>query len=545
MTGFGLWSVPLQGSHVFVFFEGGHILHPRYFATVPGIPSENPNTSKGFNDPDGMYPNTTSVEPEKPNELNEADFHRLARGDTSNTPISYRNSNLDTDVSKADGNTWDEPSSAYSAQYPHNIVFSTHSGLTIEVDSTPGEERYHIFHPSNTFIEVDKDGNVIVKNAKRKYEIVGNDKNIHIMLNHNQTVDGQRTDKVYKDEIRYVGQTREETIVEDVDQTIGENKYIKIGENQTMDVTNNEERTIGNEKDESISSDSLLNVGGTLYINVSGYCKVSSNSRIDIAAPTVHINSVSPETAVVRTPDGVKLEVEDEEIEYTTIDMEEGSEGHLDDEEGYDDGEPIDEYKSPGIEIDEDEETPPEHGATPVASCGDISSPVDTYLILEEVSSAEDLSGNGYIFTVGSLTTGPVVSTYEIRDQAGLTDAEIACNLRAWAENIGKPLIEDWGTDGLVITSGFRHGNGNSQHHLGQAVDLQYPSRTNTELYEIAVWIKDNLNFDQLILEYGGNYPWIHVSYNQDGNRNVTDPAKFGTRIFPGNYIWGTLKNME
>jgi len=35
ITGQGLFSVPLVNSHVFVFFESGHILQPRYFATVP------------------------------------------------------------------------------------------------------------------------------------------------------------------------------------------------------------------------------------------------------------------------------------------------------------------------------------------------------------------------------------------------------------------------------------------------------------------------------------------------------------------------------
>lgn len=38
ISGFGIWSVPLQGSHVFVFFENGNILNPRYFATAPGLP---------------------------------------------------------------------------------------------------------------------------------------------------------------------------------------------------------------------------------------------------------------------------------------------------------------------------------------------------------------------------------------------------------------------------------------------------------------------------------------------------------------------------
>lgn len=267
VSGFGLWSVPLQGSHVFVFFEGGHIMQPRYFASVPGIPSNAPNTEEGFNDPDGIYPNTTSTEPTKPNALSEADYHRLSRGETENTPISYRNSNRDTDVSQADGNTWDEPESAYNAQYPHNTVFATHAGLVIEVDSTSENERYHIFHPSNTFIEVDKDGNVIVKNAKKKYEIVGDDKNIHIMLNHNQTVDGQRTDKVSEDEIRYVGK----------------NKYITIG----ID----EERSVGGNFTVDIGGSGQMNAGTFTITAGSGDVTLTSGSQIVLNCPNVVIQN--------------------------------------------------------------------------------------------------------------------------------------------------------------------------------------------------------------------------------------------------------------
>ena len=59
-----------------------------------------------------------------------------------------------------------------------------------------------------------------------------------------------------------------------------------------------------------------------------------------------------------------------------------------------------------------------------------------------------------------------------------------------------------------------------SQHVLGMAADIECPSISNMEL---AVWIKDNLEFDQLILEfYTPTDPasgWVHVSFNKEGNR--------------------------
>lgn len=59
-----------------------------------------------------------------------------------------------------------------------------------------------------------------------------------------------------------------------------------------------------------------------------------------------------------------------------------------------------------------------------------------------------------------------------------------------------------------------------SQHAKGEAVDIKVPGVSNLNL---AKWIVDNLNFDQLILEYykedEPHSGWVHVSYKKEGNR--------------------------
>ena len=64
-------------------------------------------------------------------------------------------------------------------------------------------------------------------------------------------------------------------------------------------------------------------------------------------------------------------------------------------------------------------------------------------------------------------------------------------------------------------------GSGDSSQHVqGMAADLECPSISYMELAE---WIRDNLEFDQLILEfYTPQDPtsgWVHVSYNKEENR--------------------------
>lgn len=52
----GIYGVPCQGAHVFLFFEAGNIMQPRYFATAPGMPQQMGNKNFGFFDPDEVFP---------------------------------------------------------------------------------------------------------------------------------------------------------------------------------------------------------------------------------------------------------------------------------------------------------------------------------------------------------------------------------------------------------------------------------------------------------------------------------------------------------
>ncbi len=65
-------------------------------------------------------------------------------------------------------------------------------------------------------------------------------------------------------------------------------------------------------------------------------------------------------------------------------------------------------------------------------------------------------------------------------------------------------------------------GSSKSQHCKGQAIDIDdtFGHATNAEMYE---FIKENLDFDQMIWEFGTieNPNWVHVSYvSPEENRN-------------------------
>ena len=102
-------------------------------------------------------------------------------------------------------------------------------------------------------------------------------------------------------------------------------------------------------------------------------------------------------------------------------------------------------------------------------------------------------------------------------------------NMLTVAQMIFQPL-RDWVGGPIKINSFYRSpklnsaigGSSRSQHCNGQAIDIDdvYGHKTNAEMYH---WIKDNLDFDQLIWEFGTdkNPAWVHVSYvDADKNRN-------------------------
>ena len=99
-------------------------------------------------------------------------------------------------------------------------------------------------------------------------------------------------------------------------------------------------------------------------------------------------------------------------------------------------------------------------------------------------------------------------------------------NLRAIAENIFQPVRDHFGVP-IGVSSGYRckelnkaiGGSKYSQHMIGEALDIDadiYGKVTNAEIFN---YIKNNLEWDQMIWEFGddGEPNWVHVSYKEAG----------------------------
>lgn len=104
---------------------------------------------------------------------------------------------------------------------------------------------------------------------------------------------------------------------------------------------------------------------------------------------------------------------------------------------------------------------------------------------------------------------------------------EVIENLKLLCENVlekvrihfGRPVIVNSGYRGPKLNKAIG-GAKKSQHLTGQAADIEVPGVDNNVLF---CWIKDNIVFDQVILEYHKkgvpDSGWVHVSWNSKGNR--------------------------
>lgn len=102
-------------------------------------------------------------------------------------------------------------------------------------------------------------------------------------------------------------------------------------------------------------------------------------------------------------------------------------------------------------------------------------------------------------------------------------------NFKLLAENVFEPIRKHFGKP-IHISSGYRSdalnkaigGSKTSQHCTGEAIDIDMDGSahgiTNKMVFD---YIKDNLNFDQLIWEFGtaSNPDWVHVSYESTGKQ--------------------------
>lgn len=112
---------------------------------------------------------------------------------------------------------------------------------------------------------------------------------------------------------------------------------------------------------------------------------------------------------------------------------------------------------------------------------------------------------------------------------SNMPTAEHIANFKLLAEKIFEPIRNHFRVP-IMISSGYRSkelnaaigGSATSEHCSGEAIDIDMDGTpngvTNRMIFD---YIKDNLEYNQLIYEFGDskNPDWVHVSYKANGKQ--------------------------
>ena len=177
----------LEGSWVFGFFrDNPRNQEPVILGSLPGRPVQQADNTKGFNDPNGVYPKY----------INEPDVNRLAvnNNEKPHPSLAIDAANRVTGI-QAYNSEWDQPASTYGAVYPYNQVYESESGHIVEFDDTTDHERIHIRHRSGTRLEITSNGDQLAIIKGNNYLILDKDNKVYIKGNSDITVNGNASIK--------------------------------------------------------------------------------------------------------------------------------------------------------------------------------------------------------------------------------------------------------------------------------------------------------------------------------------------------------------
>jgi hypothetical protein len=481
----------------------------------------------GFKDPTNRYPIADLIK--------EPDTNRLARAQSiSKTIVANKDTERDTGVKIANSTeTWDQPAIPYNAKYPFNHVYQSESGHLLEFDDTPNAERVHLYHSAGTYTEIDRNGTQVNRIMGDGYTIYERHGNIHIAGTCNITIEGNANLYVMNDlqaqvdgNVHFVGKNDVKMEISgDLDISVKESVQIRCADFKV----------------ETTAGDLDLYATGSLHEQAGGTVDTKAGGNINHDGAQVHLNSGTSSSAQITslidpikratpvltpfiTLESVQRDMESMAV-YETPD--EGDSGSYNDDRVASGEVTAEEIKVPTVTETQIDKTTSTGGKSPqIIDCIQLKG-------MAEIPMSLQLTKN---FTVAWFCQD---GSRKLRNQAGLTVGDIACNMKNLATNCAEPIKAKY--PDMYTTSGFRYvgepanSSATSQHNTGMAMDIQFRGISVGEYFNRAVELKNLISYDQLILEYatknGAVTAWIHVSFNPNGNRRMIFTMKDHKRV--------------
>jgi len=511
----------------------------------------------GFQDPNKQYPRSdyTGV----------SDINKLAVGNTTHKSFNVKKNKKIDNIQVANSKqTWNEPDSAYGAGYPYNQVTETEAGHLIELDSTPGAERIHIFHKTGTYIEIDVNGSMVRKTVGDNYEVIDHNNFVYVKGAQCLTVEG-KTSILVKDDakIQVEGDlsvtSHGNALIQSAGQTsiISENLRVTAAKSFSL-VSEGPISMQGKginfySKDGDIvqkaSGDFLMESGRTSTMSLNGGLETlieggivkQQSGAISIAQVDRPLDTL-PEK---KSPDKTFIPVLQREVISKATFFHDAA----------DDG--SDAYK-----LSLEQQGLINNSITPKVADGVSILSATTPLIKvndEDINKFTFFprsfilsNKNNRIFTLDDmLKDGGLVA------QRGLTEKQIVYNLKQLTVNCLDPIKAKF--PDMKINSAFRpvtttvtgSNSETSDHGLGAAADIKFTNTRFKDYRDIAQWIVQNIPHRQIILEYAfesGNNKlrsaWIHIAF-LTANGTVVKSSKPPVQTFANHAsVSSTLVNL-
>ena len=313
-------SFLVEGTWVVGFFrDAEEKQQPTIIGTLPGVPKNSADFSKGFNDP--RHKESTQVNDQgikyyavgglNPNEYGEYGPYPLgARVDTEDeeqgtfgrfsghTVGESDTSRLGRGSVADDPPTWDEPhprglkkdADPYtSGKYPYNHTFESESGHLMEIDDTPGGERLHREHRSGTFEEIHPDGSKMVKVVGDNYEIIAGGSNVLITGDVNLTIEGTKRELIKGDCIQEIEGSHIQRIHKNQQIKVGTgesggNREEEIRGNYSYNIKNNVKGYVGEDFDTLIEKNESRTINGYFDGSIVGKYSITTLADLSMSA---------------------------------------------------------------------------------------------------------------------------------------------------------------------------------------------------------------------------------------------------------------------
>lgn len=445
--------------------------------------------------------------------------------------------------------SWSEPPTPYAPVYPYNNVTETESGHVMEFDDTPGFERVHVAHRSGTFHEMHPDGTYVDKVVKDRYTITMGDGHVAISGDCHVHVEGNNVSLFVKG---------------NCDLEVKGGLAVNATENIKMFSKNIEFHALRQFKVSAPIVD-------LFYIKMPSGLKPTYGVTAISGTPG---SPVSPGSGGVAVVPAVEFPIRWDEAAEQIVGLDEVmpqvevmGEIPLEEPKFYKDTTPIAKdqrarmFDSPSETQTLDAYTSHMQLALSLADfaieskriAGNIRDIDDTLPSYPEPSTVVDYFVN-YKNTFTYLADTLISSRYHLKDllppdtryaipsetadviaQNGLLEDELVYNLSLVATNILDPIRDQYPDVEIVEGLRVQH-TGQSQHELGQAVDIRFPTLESDELLERAQWIRDNVPYDELVLNWTNvaDEPWIHVSFDEDQRRRAVYTKDFMDQFHDG-----------